>query len=375
MIESGNGGAAKQLRAVARRLIIAVMEQEPMPETPYDALLIISFGGPERPEDVLPFLENVLRGKPVPRERMLEVAEHYYHLGGKSPINDQNRALIRTLEERLAADGPHLPIYWGNRNWHPLLTDTLRQMADDGVRRALAFVTSAFSSYSGCRQYLENIAAAREAIGERAPQVEKLRGFFNHPDFITAVSDRVGEALARLPKERRTGAAIVYTAHSIPQTMADCSPYEAQLAEACRLVSERLDTGGWRLAYQSRSGSPAQPWLGPDICDELRRLATENIGDVVVVPIGFVSDHVEVVYDLDTEAKAVADQLGIGFVRAGTAGIHPQFVEMIRELVLERTHPGRERRALGKMPSCPDVCPADCCFVPAGAYRSSCSRQ
>ena len=363
------------LRAIARRLIIAVMEQEPMPETPYDALLIVSFGGPERPEDVLPFLENVLRGKPVPRERMLEVAEHYYHLGGKSPINDQNRALIRTLEERLAADGPHLPIYWGNRNWHPLLTDTLRQMSDDGVRRALAFVTSAFSSYSGCQQYLENIAAAREAIGERAPQVEKLRGFFNHPGFIAAVSDRVGEALTCLPKERRAGAAIVYTAHSIPQTMADCSPYEAQLAEACRLVSERLDIGGWRLAYQSRSGSPAQPWLGPDICDELRRLATENIGDVVVVPIGFVSDHVEVVYDLDTEAKAVADELGIGFVRAGTAGIHPQFVEMIRELVLERTQPGRERRALGKMPPCPDVCPDGCCLAPAGSYRSSCSRQ
>lgn len=338
------------------------MEQE-QPESVYDALLIVSFGGPERREDVIPFLENVLRGKSVPRERMLEVAEHYYHFGGKSPINDQNRALIRSIKERFAADGPHLPIYWGNRNWHPLLSDTLRQMAGDGVRRALAFVTSAFSSYSGCRQYLENIGAAREAVGERAPQVDKLRGFFNHPGFIAAVSDRVREAIDRLPADRRTQAAIVYTAHSIPQAMADCCPYVPQLAEASRLVSERLKISGWRLAYQSRSGSPTQPWLGPDICDELRRLAAENGRDVVVVPIGFISDHMEVVYDLDTEAKAVADEQGLGFIRAGTVGVHPAFVEMTRELVLERTQSGRQRQTLGDMPPCTDVCPDGCCLV------------
>lgn len=360
------------------------MENEQTPQPTYDALLIVSFGGPERKADVVPFLENVLRGKPVPPERMLQVAEHYYHFGGKSPINDQNRALLRALEERFAAERLKLPIYWGNRNWHPLLADTLRQMADDGVRRALAFVTSAFSSYSGCRQYLENIAAAREAPGARAPLVDKLRGFFNHPGFLAAVADRARDALDRLPAERRAAAAIVYTAHSIPQTMADCCPYQSQLAEACRLVSEQLNTGGWRLAYQSRSGSPTQPWLGPDICDELRSLAGQNIRDVVVVPIGFISDHIEVVYDLDTEAKAVADELGIRFIRAGTVGVHPLFVDTIRELVMERMEPGRERRAIGDMPQCPDVCPADCCF-PANmrsgtrggygepdAHRSSC---
>ncbi|HVA46334.1 MAG TPA: ferrochelatase [Pirellulales bacterium] len=328
----------------------------------YDALLVVSFGGPERKEDVIPFLENVLRGKPVPRERMLEVAGHYDHFGGKSPINEQNRALIRALEESFAAAGPKLPVYWGNRNWHPLLSDTLRRMADDGVRRALAFVTSAFSSYSGCRQYLENIADAWRAVGDRAPQIDKLRGFFNHPGFIAAVSDRVREAFDRLPPERRATAALIYTAHSIPQAMVERCQYEAQLAEACRLVSDSLGHDRWRLAYQSRSGPPSQPWLEPDICDELRRLAAENVRDVVVVPIGFISDHLEVVYDLDTQAKAVADGLALGFVRAATVGVHPGFIEMVRELARERLEPGSARRTLGLMPPCPDVCLADCCL-------------
>lgn len=328
----------------------------------YDTLLIVSFGGPERKEDVLPFLENVLRGKPVPRERLSEVAEHYYHFGGKSPLNDQNRALMAALERKFASDGPPLPIYLGNRNWHPLLSETLAQMADRGVRRALAFFTSAFSSYSGCRQYRENIAEAQRLVGPRAPQVDKLRGFFNHPRFIAAVSDRVREAFARLPTNRPAAARLVYTAHSIPRVMADQCQYERQLGEACRLVSESLGRDVWSLAYQSRSGSPAQPWLGPDIGDELRSLSVQDTRDVVVVPIGFISDHMEVVYDLDTEAQTIARDLGVNMVRASTVGTHPEFISMIRELVLERLDPAMPRPTVGRLPPCPDTCPEDCCL-------------
>jgi ferrochelatase len=323
------------------------------------ALLIVSFGGPEKREDVIPFLENVLRGRNVPRERMLEVAEHYYHLGGRSPINDQNRALIAALRELLSREGPDLPIYWGNRNWHPLLPDTLRQMRDDGIRQALGFFTSAYSSYSGCRQYRENIMAAQQAIGEGAPEIHKLRAFYNHPGFIGAVVDRVGTALAKIP-----GAPIAFTAHSIPTSMAQTSRYEAQLRESCRLVAEAVGCSQWELVYQSRSGPPSQPWLGPDITDHLRRLSAEGISNVVVSPIGFVSDHLEVLYDLDTEAMAVADELGLTMVRAATPGTHPQFVSMIKELVLERMDRSLPRRALGDMGPGHEICAADCCPPP-----------
>ncbi len=330
----------------------------------YDALLIVSFGGPERTEDVIPFLENILRGKNVPRERMLEVAEHYYHFGGKSPINGHNRALLGALRELLAARGPQLPVYWGNRNWHPLLSDTLRQMAADGVKRALAFVTSAYSSYSGCRQYREDIARAQQAVGPGAPVVEKLRVFYNHPGFIEVMTDRVRTAFAQVPEERRAAAALVYTAHSIPVAMAQGCRYEAQLQEAARLVSAAVGRSDARVVYQSRSGPPAQPWLGPDICDYLRELrATEGATDVVVVPIGFLSDHLEVRYDLDTQAQQVAQEIGLRMVRAGTAGAHPRFIEMIRELVLERVE-GRERAGLGADGPSHDVCPEDCCPAP-----------
>lgn len=332
----------------------------------YDALLIVSFGGPEQNEDVLPFLENVLRGRAVPRERMLQVAEHYYHLGGKSPINEQNRALIAALEHEFSKEGPALPIYFGNRNWHPLLPDTLADMADDGVRHALAFFTSAFSSYSGCRQYRENVAGAQSAVGVRAPRVDKLRGFFNHPRFIAAVSDRVREALARLPSERRAAAMLVFTAHSIPRMMADRCRYETQLAEACQLVAQSLGRDDWRLVYQSRSGLPGQPWLEPDICDELRRLAMTGVRDVVVEPIGFLSDHIEVIYDLDTEARAAAEEAGLGFVRASTVGTHPELIGMIRDLVLERIRGDASRAAVGALPPLPDFCADDCC-LPAKA--------
>jgi ferrochelatase len=331
---------------------------------PYDAFLLVSFGGPERPEDVIPFLENVLRGKNVPRERMLAVVEHYYELGGKSPINEQNRALVAALTDEFARHGPRLPIYWGNRNWHPLLPDTLRQMARDGRRRALAFFTSAYGSYSGCRQYRENIDVAQQDVGADAPQIDKLRVFFNHPLFIETMVERVAAALALVPAERRAAAVLVFTAHSIPLAMAANCRYESQLCEACQLVAQAFPDHAWQLAYQSRSGPPSQPWLELDVGDALRELALNATRDVIVVPIGFISDHLEVLFDLDIEAKKLSMELGLDMVRAATAGTDARFVAMIRELVLERVEPGRERRALGALGPSHDVCPVDCCLPP-----------
>jgi len=288
----------------------------------YDAILVVSFGGPEKPDDVIPFLENVLRGRNVPRERMMAVAEHYYHFGGKSPINDQNRALIAALRNLLAAEGPPLPIYWGNRNWHPMLADTLRQMRGDGVRRAIAFFTSAYSSYSGCRQYRENIIAARAEIGEDAPEVDKLRAFYNHPGFVGPVMENVKAALAKIPEDRRRTTPIAFTAHSIPTAMADTSLYVEQLEEACHLVASAVGVSDFKLVYQSRSGPPTQSWLGPDICDHLWALRSTG--------------HT-------------------------TVGTHPNFIRMIRELVLERIDSATPRLALGMFGPSHDVCPVDCC--------------
>jgi ferrochelatase len=328
----------------------------------YDALLLVSFGGPNGRDEVIPFLENVLRGRNVPRERMLEVAEHYYDFDGVSPINQQNRELIAALAQVLAARGPNLPIYWGNRNWHPLLTDTMQTMADDGIRHALAIVTSAFSCYSGCRQYREDIQRAREVVGEGAPVVDKLRVFFNHPGFIEASVERVKSALAQLPADHREHAPLLFTAHSIPLAMAAGSLYVTQLEEACRLVAEAVNCTNWKLVYQSRSGPPQQPWLEPDVCDYLAAAAEQQkLTAVVVVPIGFVSDHMEVLYDLDTEARAACENLGITMVRAQTVGTHPLFIEGLRELVLERMTPGAACRALGLLGPSHDVCPIDCC--------------
>jgi protoporphyrin/coproporphyrin ferrochelatase len=330
----------------------------------YDAILITSFGGPASPVEVMPFLENVLLGKNVPRERMLEVAEHYYHLGGKSPINGQNRRLIAALEVELAEHGTRLPVYWGNRNWHPLLPDTLLQMKNDGVRRALTFVTSAYSSYSGCRQYRENIARAREAVGAGAPVVDKLRVFFNHPGFVEALADRVRQALMTLPGDKP--AHIVYTAHSIPQAMARGCDYEVQLRETGRLVAEQLGRPDWKLVYQSRSGPASQPWLEPDILDYLRGYrARGNDAAVVIAPIGFISDHMEVLFDLDTQARDLCRELGIAMARAETVGTHPRFIRMIRELISECLDETLPRPSLGVMGVRPDFCPADCCLLPA----------
>jgi ferrochelatase len=329
---------------------------------PYDAFLLVSFGGPERREDVLPFLENVLRGRNVPRERMLEVAEHYYHFGGVSPINSQNRELLAALQAEFDQAGLRLPLYFGNRNWHPLLPDTLRQMRADGVQRALAFFTSAFSSYSGCRQYRENIAAAQAEVGEGSPQVDKLRVFYNHPGFIEPMIERVRTALEQLPPPRAAEANLLFTAHSIPQAMADNCRYEAQFREASRLVAAGLGHQRWRLVYQSRSGPPSQPWLGPDIGEALTEIAAAGGSrDVVAVPIGFISDHMEVLFDLDEEAQHKAQELGLKLVRAGTVGTHPRFVRMIRELMEERLGDSPQRLALGECGPSHDICPVDCC--------------
>jgi protoporphyrin/coproporphyrin ferrochelatase len=340
----------------------------------HDALILVSFGGPNGPDDVLPFLENVTRGRNVPRERLLEVAEHYQHFGGRSPINEQNRNLIAAIERSLADHPLKLPVYLGNRNWHPLLADTLRQMADDGVRSALAFVTSAFSSYSGCRQYREDIARAQQEVGAHAPRVDKLRVFFNHPGFIEPMVERTLAALAEVPAERRADARLLFTAHSIPIEMARNCQYELQLRDACQLVAQQVGKrfdprdgaaarDDWQLVYQSRSGPPQQPWLEPDINDYIRREhAKQSMRDIVVVPIGFISDHMEVLYDLDTETKQLCDDLGINMVRAATVGTHPRFVRMIRELVEERMSDRPERLFLGALPPGHDFCPEDCCL-------------
>jgi ferrochelatase len=326
--------------------------------TEYDALLVVSFGGPEGMDDVMPFLENVLRGRNVPRERMLQVAHHYEMFGGVSPINQHNRKLITALKKELETHGPRLPVYWGNRNWHPLLPETLGQMTEDGIKNALAFVTSAYSSYSSCRQYRQNIADAQAEVGPDAPQFDKLRAFYNHPLFIEANVDHIRAAWSEIDHQ---SAQLVFTAHSIPESMAANCDYAVQLQEAGRLIAEGLDIKRWRVVYQSRSGSPSQPWLGPDITDCLKQLKAQGCEHVVVAPIGFVSEHMEIVYDLDFEAQNVAKELGMTMVRAATAGTHPAFVRMIRELMLEKIH-NEPPRFLGSHGPAHDVCPADCCL-------------
>jgi ferrochelatase len=330
----------------------------------FDALMIVSFGGPEGPDDVVPFLENVTRGRTIPPERLRLVAEQYLRFGGVSPINAQCRELIAKLTTEFATHDLALPIYWGNRNWHPLLTDTVQQMRDDGIRRALAFITSPYSSYSSCRQYLDDIARARLAVGAGAPEVQRLRHYFNHPGFVEPLSRNVGAALVAARAGGSGGAgepALLYTAHSIPLTMAQTSDYEAQLREVAALVTERCAPGHpWSLVWQSRSGPPTVPWLEPDIGDALATLAAAGTRSVVAAPIGFISDHMEVVYDLDVLAAERAAALGLRFARAETVGSAPEFVTMIRHLVEERLDPSAPRPALGRLGVRPD-CAVGCC--------------
>ncbi len=349
--------------------------------TVYDAVLLVSFGGPEGPDDVAGFLRRVTAGRSIPEERLAEVGEHYLAFGGVSPINEQCRRIRAALEGELARRGRALGVYWGNRNWHPLLADTVRQMADDGVRRALAVVTSAYSSYSGCRQYLDDIAAARAALGEQAPQIDKVRAYFDHPGFVEPWADAVADARSTLAA---SSPALVFTAHSIPVAMAEACDYETQLRETARLIAERSSSvqdasqesrgasapsdssasaASWSLAWQSRSGPPQVPWLEPDINDELGRLAAAGTPAAVIAPIGFVSDHIEVLWDLDNEARQTAESLGIETARAVAPGTapDPRFVAMLADLIDERLDPAKPRAALGALGVRPDRCPADCC--------------
>ncbi len=337
----------------------------------YDAILVVGFGGPEGPEDVIPFLENVLRGRNVPRERMLEVAEHYNHFGGVSPINQQTRDLIDALRNELDAHDINLPIFWGNRNWHPLLPETLQEMAGAGIRRGLGLVLSGYSSYSSCRQYRENIQVAQAQVGQEAPRIDKLRVFYNHPEFIAATADRLSTALDQLPDDQRETAHIAFTAHSIPGSMAAQCRYEPQLLESCRLVAAALNIPEtrWKLVYQSRSGRSSDPWLEPDICDHLRELHDGGVAAAVVMPIGFLSDHMEVLFDLDEEAAGVCQSLGMAMVRAHTVGTHPRFVKMLRLLIEERLSEDPERAAIGQFGPSHDVCPVDCCPAPVRPGR------
>lgn len=334
----------------------------------FDAVVVVSFGGPEAPDEVMPFLRNVTRGRDVPASRLEDVADHYLRRGGRSPINDQNRALVAALERRLRDAGMDLAVYWGNRNWHPLLADTVAAMRADGVRRALAFVTSAFGSYPGCRQYREDIARAVAGCAG-APEIHKLRLYWNHPGFIEPMAEGVRAALARLAGAPSPGPArLVFSAHSIPAAMAAGAPYERQLRHAAGLIAGRVpqgrrpgEAGTWDLVYQSRSGPPSDPWLGPDVVDHFGELHAEGVRDVVLVPLGFVSDHMEVIHDLDDEAAGAAAALGIRLERSPTVGTHPAFVDMIVGLVREQLHPGTPRRALGSAGSWPDFCANDCC--------------
>jgi len=337
----------------------------------FQALLLLSFGGPEGPDDVMPFLRNVTRGRGIPEERLEAVAEHYMHFGGVSPINAQNRALIAALEVEFAQHGIDLPIYWGNRNWRPYVADAVRRMRDDKVERALVFATSATGSYSGCRQYRDDLAQARAVAGDGAPALVKLRHYFDHPGFIAANYEAAAAALDTIPAELRSQARFVFTAHSIPTVMDETSGpaadglYHRQHHETARLVSALVQGPDreFDLVWQSRSGPPQVPWLEPDINDHLRQLAASGVRAVVVCPTGFVSDHVEVRWDLDEEAAATAAELGIAYARANTAGTHPGFVRCVRELVEEQLH-GTAPESLGTLGLCGVDCPASCCPAP-----------
>jgi protoporphyrin/coproporphyrin ferrochelatase len=361
----------------------------PLDTSPYDALLLVSFGGPEKPEDVVPFLENVTCGRGIPRERLEEVGEHYFAFGGRSPINDQNRAFIAAVEEDLRSTGIDLPVYWGNRNWDPYLADTLRQMRDDGVRRAACLMTSAYSSYSGCRQYRENLAEAVAAVGAGAPRLDRLRHYFNHPGFVEPMVDATLTALADLGDTARRDAHVLFVTHSVPESMnatagPDGGAYVAQHRSVADEVGERVrqETGHrypTELVFCSRSGPPHVPWLEPDVNDRIEELAEHGVAGVVVVPIGFVSDHMEVIYDLDTEASATAEKVGVEFARASTAGLDPRFVAMVRDLLLERAAAERgtepRRLSVGSLGPSWDLCPVGCCPNARGDKPALCGRD
>lgn len=358
------------------------------PLDPYDGILLVSFGGPEGPADVLPFMENVTRGRGIPKERLLEVSAHYQRFGGVSPINGQNRALLVAMREVFSRHGVSVPIAWGNRNWDPTIPAALRELREAGCQRVLALVTSAFSSASGCRQYREDVAQALEKLAAEpggAPTVDKIRVFYNHAGFVEPMIDNTIAAVAELvvgdiTTDHVDGVELAFTAHSIPMAMADTSDYVAQLREACRLIAEgasrRIGRSlPWDLVFQSRSGAPGQPWLEPDISEHLRARQSAGVWRVAVVPVGFISDHMEVVWDLDTQARETANEIGLAMSRAATVGVDSRFVDMIFDLAVERaaTVRGEDpiRAALGIRGPNHDVCPVDCCPLPARPVGAS----
>ena len=340
----------------------------------HDAILLLSFGGPEQPDDVVPFLENVTRGRGVPRERLEEVAEQYLQFGGRSPINDQNRALLDALRAELDRRGRDLPVYWGNRNWAPYVEDVLGEITAAGHHRVLALSTSAYSSYSACRQYLEDIERAVAAVRDRGgdpPVVDKIRPYWNHPGFVLAMVERVHAALETLAPADRNRARLVFTAHSVPLSMAETSDYQTQLRDEATMIAERAAVpraSEWELVYQSRSGPPQVPWLEPDVVDHLGALHAQGDDVVLVVPIGFTSDHMEVVYDLDTQAAEAASSLGMTMVRAGTVGTHPLFVRGLVD-VLDEHLVGAAPAALGSLGPRVNPCRPGCCTAPQRPAR------
>lgn len=330
--------------------------------TDVDAILLVGFGGPEGPDDVVPFLERVTAGRNIPRERLVAVGAHYAHFGGVSPINEHCRAIRAALQAELDSAGYCLPVYWGNRNWHPLLEDTIAQMANAGVGQALALVTSAYSSYSGCRQYIEDIERAKANAGTTGMRIDKIRPYFDHPGFVEPFIRATRQALERLGTS--DPAPLVFTAHSIPLAMAEACDYEVQLRATMDLVAEAASPQSIRhLVWQSRSGPPSVPWLEPDVNDHLAWLAAQGYQQAVLVPIGFVSDHVEVLWDLDHEATATAKELGLRLERAATPATAPdaEFITMCRQLIEERLdHKGP--LALSALPPRPFVCAPGCCL-------------
>ena len=367
-------------------------DADPVDATPYDAVLVVCFGGPEKPDDVVPFLENVTRGKNIPRERLEEVGEHYFQLGGRSPLNDLNREFRAAVEQDLRKHGLELPVYWGNRNWAPYLSETVEQMAADGVRRVACFLTSAYSSYSGCRQYREDLFEATSQVSG-APRLDRVRHYFNHPGFVATMASATADALDELPEELRDEAVVLFVTHSIPTAMNDASgrseargggAYVRQHEAVATLVAGELAQrrGGevrHELVFCSRSGPPQVPWLEPDVGDRIEELAADGVRAVVVSPIGFIADHMEVIYDLDTEAREAAERVGIDFARAATAGTDPRFVAVVRDLLLERAAVERgeraDRPAWGDLGPSWDVCPVGCCANPRAERPALCGAE
>ncbi|MCS7236975.1 MAG: ferrochelatase [Thermoguttaceae bacterium] len=328
------------------------------------ALLVLSVGGPESPADVWPFLERLAEGKKISHERLVAAAARYEALGGRSPHNAEVRALLVALAETLAREGPSLAIYWANKYWFPSIEEVLAQMVEEGIEHAAAIVLTPFGSYAGCRAYVEAINKAKIKFGQKAPTVAKLRLFYNHPLFVEAVADRLREALREARENGAEGVRVAFSAHSLPRWQAEVSPYVRQFAASSEWVAKAGNVDNYTLVYQSRSGDPGDPWLEPDVKDWLSELAGEGFrGTAVVVPIGFVVENMETVYDLDIAARQRAEELGINLVRAGTVGCHRAFVGMIRELVLEYMDPSRPRRALGPEGPWPEICPPRCCLA------------